>query len=200
MDGGEIGELEFENFNAASAKIKINGRNIHPGYAKGKMKNAILIGEELNSLLPENERPEFTEGYEGFFHIVSFNGTVESAEIQYIIRDHNRNKFEEKKQNMKLAVDFLNNRYGQDTISLTLKDQYYNMREQVEPHYHIVEIAMKAMEDAGIKPNVKPIRGGTDGANLSFMGLPAQISLQEDTTSTANWSICRWRVCRAPQR
>ena len=172
MDGGEIGELEFENFNAASAKIKINGRNIHPGYAKGKMKNAILIGEELNSLLPVNERPEFTEGYEGFFHIVNFNGTVESAEIQYIIRDHNRNKFEEKKQNMKLAVDFLNNRYGQDTISLTLKDQYYNMREQVEPHYHIVEIAMKAMEDAGIKPNVKPIRGGTDGANLSFMGLP----------------------------
>lgn len=172
MDGGEIGELEFENFNAASAKISISGCNIHPGYAKGKMRNAILMGQELNALLPANQRPEYTEGYEGFFHIIGFNGSVESAEVQYIIRDHNRTKFEEKKRIMKEAVDFMNKRYGKGSFKLTLKDQYYNMREQVEPHYHIVEIAMKAMEDAGIKPNVKPIRGGTDGANLSFMGLP----------------------------
>ncbi len=172
MDGGEIGELEFENFNAASAKIHIQGRNVHPGYAKGKMKNAILIGQELNSLLPVEQRPEYTEGYEGFFHIVSFNGAVEEADFAYIIRDHDRNKFEDKKVQMQQVVDFINTKYGAGTATLVLKDQYYNMRAQVEPHYHIVEKAVKAMEMAGVKAKIQPIRGGTDGANLSFRGLP----------------------------
>ena len=172
MDGGEIGELEFENFNAASAKIHIQGRNVHPGYAKDKMKNAILIAQELNALLPVRERPENTSGYEGFFHIISFNGTVEQANFSYIIRDHDRALFEKKKAVMQECVDFINARYGEGTASAVIKDQYYNMRQQVEPHYHVVEKAMKAMEAEGIKPKVQPIRGGTDGANLSFMGLP----------------------------
>lgn len=172
MDGGEIGELEFENFNAASAKIHIQGRNVHPGYAKGKMKNAILIASELNALLPIDQRPELTEGYEGFFHIVSFNGTVEQADIAYIIRDHDRTKFEQKKATMEKCCDFINERYGDGTATPVIKDQYYNMRAQVEPHYHVVETAIKAMERAGIKPKIQPIRGGTDGANLSFQGLP----------------------------
>ena len=172
MDGGEIGELEFENFNAASAKIHIQGRNVHPGYAKGKMKNAILIATELNGLLPVQQRPEYTEGYEGFFHIVGFNGTVEEADITYIIRDHDRKEFESKKAIMQKCVDFINVKYGEGTATTVIKDQYYNMREQVEPHYHVVEKAVKAMEMAGIKPKIQPIRGGTDGANLSFKGLP----------------------------
>ena len=172
MDGGEIGELEFENFNAASAKIHIQGRNVHPGNAKGKMKNAILIGQELNSLLPVDQRPEYTEGYEGFFHIISFKGSVEEADFAYIIRDHDRNKFETKKVLMQQVTDFINTKYGAGTATLVLKDQYYNMRGQVEPHYFIIEKAIKAMEMAGIKPKVQPIRGGTDGANLSFKGLP----------------------------
>ena len=172
MDGGEIGELEFENFNAASARIHIQGRNVHPGNAKGKMKNAILIASELNGLLPVEQRPEYTEGYEGFFHIIGFNGTVEQADIAYIIRDHDHAKFTQKKQVMEQVCRFINVKYGEGTAVLTLKDQYYNMREQVEPHYHIVEKAVKAMEMAGIKAKIQPIRGGTDGANLSFMGLP----------------------------
>ena len=172
MDGGEIGELEFENFNAASAKIRIQGRNVHPGYAKGKMRNAILIGQEFGAMLPVMARPEYTEGYEGFFHIVSFKGTVEDAEFAYIIRDHDRAKFEARKEMISKVTDFINSKYGEGTATLELRDQYYNMREQVEPHYHIVEKAMKAMEMAGIKPKVQPIRGGTDGANLSFKGLP----------------------------
>ena len=172
MDGGAIGELEFENFNAASAKLHIQGRNVHPGYAKNKMKNAILIAQELNSLLPVSERPEFTEGYEGFFHITSFKGTVEEADFSYIIRDHDRAKFETRKQQMQAVTDFINARYGEGTATLVMRDQYYNMREQVEPHYHVVEKAIKAMEMAGIKPKIQPIRGGTDGARLSFMGLP----------------------------
>ncbi len=172
MDGGEIGELEFENFNAASAKIHIQGRNVHPGYAKGKMKNAILVGQELNSLLPVEQRPEYTQDYEGFFHIVSFNGAVEEADFAYIIRDHDRAKFEDKKVLMQQVVDFINTKYGSGTATLVLKDQYYNMRAQVEPHYHIVEKAVKAMEMAGVKAKIQPIRGGTDGANLSFRGLP----------------------------
>ena len=172
MDGGEIGELEFENFNAASAKLHIQGRNVHPGNAKGKMKNAILIGQELNSLLPVEQRPEYTEGYEGFFHIISFKGTVEEADFGYIIRDHDRGKFEAKKVLIRQVTDFINAKYGEGTATLTLKDQYYNMREQVEPHYHIIEKAVKAMEMAGVKPKIQPIRGGTDGANLSFKGLP----------------------------
>lgn len=172
MDGGEIGELEFENFNAASAKIRIQGRNVHPGYAKDKMKNAILIGMEVNSLLPVGQRPELTEGYDGFFHIISFKGTVEEAEFGYIIRDHDRKKFEEKKELIEQCVKFINVKYGEGTAILEVKDQYYNMREQVEPYYFIVETAVKAMEMAGIKPKIQPIRGGTDGANLSFKGLP----------------------------
>ena len=172
MDGGEIGELEFENFNAASAKVHIQGCNVHPGYAKGKMRNAILIGQELCALLPVSERPEYTEGYEGFFHLISFKGSVEEADFAYIIRDHDRARFEERKALMLKVVDFINAKYGPGTAVLDLKDSYYNMREQVEPHYHIIEKAVKAMEMAGVKPKIQPIRGGTDGANLSFKGLP----------------------------
>ena len=172
MDGGEVGELEFENFNAASAKIHIQGRNVHPGYAKGKMKNAILIGMELNSLLPVQQRPEFTEGNEGFFHIINFKGSVEEADFGYIIRDHDRAKFEEKKEVIGKCVAFINEKYGEGTASLEVKDQYYNMRQQVEPYYFIVEKAVKAMEMEGIEARIQPIRGGTDGANLSFKGLP----------------------------
>lgn len=172
MDGGEIGELEFENFNAASAKIHIQGRNVHPGYAKDKMKNAILIGMEFNALLPIGQRPELTEGYDGFFHIISFKGSVEEADFGYIIRDHDRKKFEEKKELIAQCAHFINVKYGEGTATLEVKDQYYNMREQVEPYYFIVEKAVKAMEMAGVKPKIQPIRGGTDGANLSFKGLP----------------------------
>ena len=172
MDGGEIGELEFENFNAVSAKIHIQGRNVHPGYAKDKMKNAILIGMEFNDLLPIGQRPELTEGYDGFFHIISFKGSVEEADFGYIIRDHDRKKFEEKKELIAQCAHFINVKYGEGTATLDVKDQYYNMREQVEPYYFIVEKAVKAMEMAGIKPKIQPIRGGTDGANLSFKGLP----------------------------
>ena len=172
MDGGEIGELEFENFNAASAKIHIQGCNVHPGYAKGKMRNAILIGEEFNSMLPVMARPEYTEGYEGFFHLISFKGSVEEADFAYIIRDHNRAKFEARKEMVSKVAEYINSKYGEGTVKLDLKDQYYNMREQVEPHYHIIEKAVKAMEMAGVKPKIQPIRGGTDGANLSFRGLP----------------------------
>ncbi|MBQ8060584.1 MAG: peptidase T [Bacteroidales bacterium] len=172
MDGGEVGELEFENFNAASAKIHIQGRNVHPGYAKGKMKNAILIGTELNSLLPVEQRPEYTEGYEGFFHLIGFSGSVEEADLTYIIRDHDRQIFEDKKKTILDCCEFINLKYGAGTANPAVKDQYYNMREQVEPHYHVVEKAVKAMEMAGVKPKIQPIRGGTDGANLSFKGLP----------------------------
>ena len=172
MDGGDLGELEFENFNAAAASVRIQGRNVHPGYAKGKMKNAIRIGMELNSLLPLTEKPELTEGYEGFFHIISFEGTVEEASFSYIIRDHDLKLYEQKKETMKSVVEEINRRYGEGTASVEIRHQYYNMRKQVEPHYHIVEKAIKAMEMEGIKPKVQPIRGGTDGANLSFMGLP----------------------------
>jgi tripeptide aminopeptidase len=172
FDGGEVGELEYENFNAASATVKIQGMNVHPGYAKGKMKNAILIGMELNGLLPVNQKPEFTQDYEGFFHIIHFEGTVENAKFSYIIRDHDRKLFEQKKQVMMDCVKFINDRYGEGTACVEIKDQYYNMRGQVEPHFFIVERAVKAMEMAGIKAKIQPIRGGTDGANLSFKGLP----------------------------
>ena len=172
MDGGAVGELEYENFNAAGATIKIQGRNIHPGYAKGKMLNAILIGMELNALLPVDQRPEYTSGYEGFFHIIGFNGTVENATFSYIIRDHDMALYEQKKAYMQKCVDFINEKYGEGTATVEIKHQYYNMRKEVEPHYHIVEKAKLAMEMEGIVPNIKPIRGGTDGANLSFMGLP----------------------------
>ncbi len=172
MDGGAVGELEYENFNAAGATVKIQGRNIHPGYAKGKMLNAILIGMELNALLPVDQRPEYTSGYEGFFHIIGFNGTVEEATFSYIIRDHDLSLYEQKKAYMQKCVDFINEKYGEGTATVEIRHQYYNMRKEVEPHYHIVEKAKLAMEMEGIVPNIKPIRGGTDGANLSFMGLP----------------------------
>lgn len=172
MDGGEVGELEFENFNAAAATVTIQGRNVHPGYAKGKMKNAILIGMELNSLLPIEQRPEYTSDYEGFFHIISYKGTVENCTFSYILREHDLEKHEAQKAELRRCVDFINAKYGEGTASVEIRHQYYNMRKQVEPHYHIVEKAIKAMEMEGIKPKVQPIRGGTDGANLSFMGLP----------------------------
>ena len=172
MDGGEVGELEFENFNAASASLHVQGRNVHPGYAKGKMLNAIRIAEEFDALLPPSQKPEYTEGYEGFLHIIGFKGTVEESDVTYIIRDHDSVKFEALKKTMRDCEAFINARYGTGTAVLTIKDQYRNMRELVEPHYHIVEKAVKAMEMAGIKPHIQPIRGGTDGANLSFKGLP----------------------------
>ena len=172
LDGGAVGELEYENFNAAGATVTIQGRNVHPGTAKGKMKNAILIGMELNSLLPADQKPEYTCGYEGFFHLISFKGEVESATFSYIIRDHDMDLYEQKKAYMQKCVDFINEKYGAGTATVEIKHQYYNMRKEVEPHYHIVEKAMKAMEMEGITPKIQPIRGGTDGANLSFMGLP----------------------------
>lgn len=171
MDGSEVGELEYENFNAASAKIEIQGRNVHPGYAKGKMINALHVANELVALLPEGERPEHTEGYEGFFHLIAINGTVDAARVSYIIRDHDRLKFEARKRLMNEVVEQLNERY-ENRLTLELKDQYYNMKEKVEPVMHVIDYAYRAMEAVGVKPNIKPIRGGTDGARLSFMGLP----------------------------
>jgi len=172
VDGGPIGELEYENFNAASATIKIQGRNIHPGYAKGKMINALLVATEINSMLPVNERPELTENYEGFFHITKLNGTVENSELHYIIRDHDKGKFENKKIFIRDIVNLINTKYNQPIATLELKDQYYNMREKIEPVYQIVEQAKQAMIEVGVKPEIKPVRGGTDGARLSYMGLP----------------------------
>ena len=172
MDGGEVGELEFENFNAASAKIKINGCSVHPGYAKDKMINAGRVATELIQKLPQEETPEHTEGYEGFFHLTGIQGSCESATLSIIIRDHDRQKFEARKQLMADIVADMNRSYGGGTVELTLADQYYNMREKVEPMMHIITTAQKAMEMAGIIPAVKAIRGGTDGAQLSFKGLP----------------------------
>jgi tripeptide aminopeptidase len=172
LDGGSIGEIEFENFNAASAIITVQGRNIHPGYAKNKMKNAILIGQEFNAKLPTYSRPEYTDNYEGFFHLTKFEGTVEKASFQYIIRDHDMKLFEARKQTMLKIADELNKKYGDYTVKLELSDSYFNMREKIEPVFHIIETAIQAMEAVGVKPKVKPIRGGTDGARLSYMGLP----------------------------
>ncbi|MBR2073598.1 MAG: peptidase T [Alistipes sp.] len=172
MDGSSEGELEYENFNAASAVVEVQGRNVHPGYAKNKMINAIQVACELNSLIPAVERPEHTEGYEGFYHCVGFNGTVENAKISYIIRDHCSEKFEQKKVYMWSCVDLMKKKYGDEVLTLTLKDQYYNMRKMVEPHPQVIAKAEQAMRDAGVEPRIKPIRGGTDGARLSFMGLP----------------------------
>jgi tripeptide aminopeptidase len=172
MDGGAIGELEFENFNAAGAVVKFQGRNVHPGYAKNKMVNAQLLAMEFNNLLPEFQKPQYTDGYEGFFLLIKTDGTVENASLQYIIRDHNKSIFESKKQMMLNIVEFMNKKYDGDRVSIEIKNQYANMREMVEPVYHIVERAEKAMIDAGVTPLIKPIRGGTDGANLSFKGLP----------------------------
>lgn len=171
MDGGAVGELEYENFNAARAKVFIQGRNVHPGYAKNKMVNAIHIAEEFDSLLPAQQRPEHTEGYEGFYHLTSIRGTVEEASLDYILRDHDGIILEQRKKMITEAAAFINTKYG-DIVTVEIKDQYRNMREVVEPHFHVVEKAIKAMEMAGIKAKVQPIRGGTDGASLSYMGLP----------------------------
>lgn len=172
MDGGDVGELEFECFNAAGAKITIKGQSVHTGYAKGKMLNAVRIATELQSLFPEDELPETTEGYQGFYHLLSLQGNVEQATMSYIIRDHDRKKFEARKDFVEDAVAKMNAKYGAGTVSLDMHDQYYNMKEKVEPVIHVTDIAIKAMENLGISPKVQAIRGGTDGAQLSFRGLP----------------------------
>ena len=172
MDGGEIGELEYENFNAAFAKITVKGRNVHPGYAKGKMRNSIRIANQIISMLPRVETPEHTSDYEGFYHLMSFKGEVEKSELNYIIRDFKRDRFEDRKKEMAHLVRKINKEYGDGTVAIEIKDQYYNMREKVEPVIHIVDQAKKAMEEVGVTPKIKPIRGGTDGARLSFMELP----------------------------
>nr|WP_278706352.1 peptidase T [Bacteroides intestinalis] len=172
MDGGEVGELEFENFNAASAKITFKGRNVHPGYAKNKMVNSIRVANRFCAMLPAHETPEHTEGYEGFYHLISFNGNVEQTTVAYIIRDHDRARFESRKKKIERFISEINAEYGEGTATLELRDQYYNMREKIEPVMHIIDTAFAAMEAVGVKPNVKPIRGGTDGAQLSFKGLP----------------------------
>lgn len=172
MDGGELGELEYENFNAAGVKIAIQGRSVHPGSAKDKMINALVVANKLVSLIPANERPEHTSHYEGFFHLMGMSGSVDAASVSFIIRDHDRALFESRKQIMRDAVEYLQKLYPNSTITLDIKDQYYNMREKVEPVIKIVDYAFNAMQELGITPLVKPIRGGTDGARLSFMGLP----------------------------
>lgn len=172
MDGGELGELEYENFNAASAKITFKGRNVHPGYAKNKMINSIYVANRFIGMLPANETPEQTSGYEGFYHLISTQGDVEQTKLSYIIRDHDRRLFEGRKQEVERLVAQINAEYGNGTATLELHDQYYNMREQIEPVMHIIDTAFAAMEAVGVKPNVRPIRGGTDGAQLSFKGLP----------------------------
>lgn len=172
MDGSEVGEIEFENFNAASAKIVINGRSVHPGYAKDKMINAARVATELTQMLPQDETPETTEGYQGFYHLVGMSGGCEQASLSFIIRDHDRALFEQRKEKIREVVATINERYGQGVAELELKDQYYNMREKVEPMMYVVDIAKDAVKSVGVEPKVKAIRGGTDGAQLSFMGLP----------------------------
>ena len=172
MDGSEVGEIEFENFNAASAKIVINGRSVHPGYAKDKMINAARVATELTQMLPQDETPETTEGYQGFYHLVGMSGGCEQASLSFIIRDHDRALFEQRKEKIGEVVAIINERYGQGVAELELKDQYYNMREKVEPMMYVVDIAKDAVKSVGVEPKVKAIRGGTDGAQLSFMGLP----------------------------
>lgn len=172
VDGGALGELEYENFNAAGAKLYVYGRNVHPGSAKGKMKNAILIAQEFQAMLPVFQNPMYTEKYEGFFHLDSISGTVEEVRADYIIRDHDKELFEEKKRIFLDTAAFLNRKYGDGTVVVKLKDSYYNMKEILKPHMHLVENAANAMRELGIEPRISPIRGGTDGARLSFMGLP----------------------------
>ncbi|MCY8852082.1 peptidase T [Bacillus inaquosorum] len=172
VDGGPLGELEYESFNAAAAKITIKGNNVHPGTAKGKMINSAKIAMKLNSLLPADEAPEYTEGYEGFYHLLSIQGDVEETKLHYIIRDFDKENFQSRKETMKRVVEELQNEYGQDRIQLDMNDQYYNMREKIEPVIEIVNIAEQAMKNLGIEPKISPIRGGTDGSQLSYMGLP----------------------------
>jgi tripeptide aminopeptidase len=172
LDGGPVGELEYENFNAAGAIVKIQGRNVHPGTAKDKMINASQVGIDFHNKLPVFDRPEHTEHRQGFFHLTGFSGNVESARLDYIIRDHDRREFENRKQRLIVAGDLINKKYGKDIIKVEIQDQYYNMKEKIEPVMHIVDLAREAMEIAGIKPVIKAVRGGTDGSKLSFMGLP----------------------------
>lgn len=172
MDGGDIGELEFENFNAASAKITIQGVSVHPGYAKGKMVNANSLAAEFAKMLPEDETPETTEGYQGFYHLTNIQSNTELAKLSYIIRDHDREKFEDRKRYIQLCVEKMNERYGKGTVVAEVKDQYYNMKEKIDPEMHVIDLVLKAMQESGVAPKVKPIRGGTDGAQLSFKGLP----------------------------
>ena len=172
MDGGELGELEYENFNAASAKVEVKGVSVHPGYAKGKMINAARVAAELAAQMPTHETPEQTQDYEGFFHLLGVEGNVEHATLSYIIRDHDRARFERRKAYMEKCVEWFNVKYGEGTVQLTLNDQYYNMREKIEPVPHVVDLVVEAMKQCGIPARVKAIRGGTDGAQLSFMGLP----------------------------
>lgn len=172
IDGGDLGDLEYENFNAASAKVMIKGVSVHPGYAKGKMINANLVAMEFAGMLPADETPETTEGYEGFFHLLHMEGGIENAKLQYIIRDHDRKKFEDRKALFKKIGNAINEKYGAGTAVVEVKDQYYNMKEKIDPQMHVIDIVLRAMQESGVPPRVEPIRGGTDGAQLSFMGLP----------------------------
>ena len=172
IDGGDVGELEYENFNAASAKVEIRGVSVHPGYAKGKMINANKLAVEFASMLPADETPETTEGYEGFYHLIGMHTNTESANLSYIIRDHDRQRFEARKRTIAECAEVMNKKYGDGTVIAEVKDQYYNMKEMVEPQMHVVDIVLKAMQECGVQPKVQPIRGGTDGAQLSFRGLP----------------------------
>lgn len=172
IDGGDLGDLEFENFNAASAKIAIKGVSVHPGYAKGKMVNANRLAVEFASMLPSNETPETTEGYEGFYHLLGVESNTESAKLSYIVRDHDRDIFEDRKDFIRKCVEKMNDKYGKDTVTAIINDQYYNMKEKIDPNMHVIDIVLKAMQSCGVPPKVEPIRGGTDGAQLSFKGLP----------------------------
>lgn len=172
MDGGDVGELEFENFNAASAKVHIKGVSVHPGYAKGKMVNANALAAKFAEMLPETERPETTEGYQGFYHLLGIESNVERAKLSYIIRDHDRDKFEDRKRFVLRCAEQMNEAFGEGTVTVELKDQYYNMKEKIDPQMHVIDVVLHAMQDCGVAPKVKPIRGGTDGAQLSFRGLP----------------------------
>ena len=172
MDGGDLGDLEYENFNAASAKVTIKGVSVHPGYAKGKMVNANMVAAEFIGLLPKSETPEETEAYEGFYHLLGIKSNIEGAALSYIIRDHDRDKFEDRKTFIQEQAEVLNRKYGEGTVSIEVKDQYYNMKEKIDPVMHVVDIVVRAMQECGVPPRVEPIRGGTDGAQLSFKGLP----------------------------
>jgi tripeptide aminopeptidase len=172
MDGGDVGELEYENFNAASAKIIIKGVSVHPGYAKGKMLNASLLAAEFVGMMPADETPETTEGYQGFYHLTGMQTQTEQAKLSYIIRDHDREKFEDRKRFIKRVAEEMNKKYGEGTVCVEVSDQYYNMKEKIDPQMHVIDLVLKAMQEAGVTPKIKPIRGGTDGAQLSFKGLP----------------------------
>ncbi len=172
VDGGDLGDLEYENFNAASAKVRLKGISVHPGYAKGKMINANRLAAEFISLLPADETPETTEGYQGFFHLLSIQSNIENAQLSYIIRDHDRERFEERKVQIQQCAAEINRRYGEGTCEIDVADQYYNMKEKIDPNMHVIDLVLMAMQTCGVPPKVEPIRGGTDGAQLSFKGLP----------------------------